>query len=90
MELNEKEAQAVGVLAAHVAACEREDIIGAILKTGAFRCMCEPNANDGQIVALAEKLRAAFDRACEAHPKLAKLWIHPGVRSKIKEGGGDG
>jgi len=60
--LTEQEMQAVGVMVAELAVIEREDMIGAILKSGAFRCLSD---SDGAVVALPHKLEGAYGRARE-------------------------
>jgi hypothetical protein len=69
-KLTEPEMQAVGRLAEALAYLEREDIIGAILKTGAFHCLAD---HDHAVVNLAHKLSEALDRAKKASPVLASI-----------------
>lgn len=77
IEFTEEEVQALGVLATFAAKhCGGgEDLIGALLYTGAFRCMERGDPkHDASVVNLAAKLQKALDAACEAHPEYASGW----------------
>lgn len=65
--LTEQELQAVAVIVALHAKLEREDVMGAVLKTGAFRCLGD---GDSAVVALGKKLKAAYERAMQAQPGM--------------------
>jgi hypothetical protein len=67
-KLTERELQAVGVMVVALSKLEREDVIGAILKTGAFRCL--PFEGKRTMVGLAKKLERAYERARGAVPAM--------------------
>lgn len=60
MQLTDEEAVAVRLMIGHLAQTELEDVIGVLLKTGAFRVLSN---DDSAVVTLANKLEpTAADR----------------------------
>ena len=72
LQLTERETMAVAVMVASLSRLQREDILGAILKNGAHRCL--PSDGERTLIGLATKLRHHYQEARRTVPNGESLW----------------